>query len=115
MIPIPRGGYLRKVTGLAEAGQVAGIEEVAITAKIGQRLVPLPEGSSYLGFIFARATSPEDVETALRLAASRAPVRHFSNLACAVGILLGPTAVTRKEKVLGVLQFPVLSGGCPLR
>ena len=68
MIPIPRGGYLRKVTGLAEAGQVAGIEEVAITAKIGQRLVPLPEGSSYLGFIFARATSPEDVETALRLA-----------------------------------------------
>jgi L-amino acid ligase C-terminal domain 2 len=68
MIPIPRGGYLKKVTGISEAGQIAGIEEVTITAKIGQRLVPLPEGSSYLGFIFARATSPEDVETALRLA-----------------------------------------------
>jgi hypothetical protein len=31
-------------------------------------LVPLPEGSSYLGFIFARAESPGDVERALRRA-----------------------------------------------
>jgi biotin carboxylase len=68
MIPIPRGGYLAGVTGLPKASQIAGIEEITITAKIGQKLVPLPEGSSYLGFIFARATLPEDVETALRLA-----------------------------------------------
>jgi biotin carboxylase len=68
MIPIPRGGYFAGVTGVAKASQIAGIEEITITAKIGQKLVPLPEGSSYLGFIFARATMPEDVETALRLA-----------------------------------------------
>jgi hypothetical protein len=47
---------------------VPGIEEVIITAKEGQRLIPLPEGSSYLGFIFARAASPEEVEAALRAA-----------------------------------------------
>jgi hypothetical protein len=42
------------------------VEEVAITAKEGQRILPLPEGSSYLGFIFARAESPDRVEHALR-------------------------------------------------
>ena len=31
-------------------------------------LVPLPEGRSYLGFIFARATTPLAVEQALRAA-----------------------------------------------
>ena len=30
--------------------------------------VPLPEGASYLGFIFARAPRPEQVEAALRQA-----------------------------------------------
>jgi hypothetical protein len=34
-------------------------------------LVPLPEGKSYLGFIFARAPEPEDVERALREAHGR--------------------------------------------
>jgi hypothetical protein len=31
-------------------------------------MIPLPEGASYLGFIFATANSPEDVERALRVA-----------------------------------------------
>jgi hypothetical protein len=31
-------------------------------------LVPLPEGASYLGFIFARAETPTAVERALRAA-----------------------------------------------
>ena len=43
-----------------------GIEDVIITAKQGQKLVPLPEGASYLGFIFARGESPDAVEQALR-------------------------------------------------
>jgi hypothetical protein len=34
-------------------------------------LVPLPEGSSYLGFIFARGASPARVEAALREAHRR--------------------------------------------
>ncbi|MGH9319451.1 MAG: ATP-grasp domain-containing protein [Vicinamibacteria bacterium] len=68
MIPIPRGGKLEEVKGLDEARAVPGIEEVTITAHLGKTLVPLPEGSSYLGFIFARADAPEIVEGALRRA-----------------------------------------------
>ncbi len=45
-----------------------GVESIEITAKLGQKLLPLPEGSSYLGFIFARASSPHEVEAALRRA-----------------------------------------------
>jgi biotin carboxylase len=66
MIPIPRGGHLQAVRGRDKAAGVAGIEEVAITAHVGQELVPLPEGWQYLGFIFARADTPDAVEKALR-------------------------------------------------
>ncbi len=68
MLPIPRGGILKAVEGVDGARQVPGVEDVAITAKLDQDLVPLPEGSSYLGFIFARASSPHEVEAALRRA-----------------------------------------------
>jgi biotin carboxylase len=66
MIPIPRGGVLAGVSGEARARAVPGIEELAITTRIGEKLVPLPEGASYLGFIFARADRPDLVEAALR-------------------------------------------------
>jgi biotin carboxylase len=66
MIPIPRAGRLRAVHGRERAAAVAGIEDVAITAHGGQELVPLPEGWQYLGFIFARADTPDGVEKALR-------------------------------------------------
>jgi biotin carboxylase len=68
MIPIPKPGLLREVTGMEQALAVKGIEEVTITAKVGQKLVPLPEGSGYLGFIFARGISPQKVERRLRIA-----------------------------------------------
>ena len=71
MIPIPRGGVLEEVRGQAAAKAVSGIEEVTITAHLGQDLIPLPEGSRYLGFIFARAESPERAEAALREAHRR--------------------------------------------
>ena len=71
MIPIPRAGVLRDVQGLVEARAVPGIEEIAITAHPGEELVPLPEGSRYLGFVFARGASPEQVEAALREAQRR--------------------------------------------
>jgi hypothetical protein len=41
---------------------------VEITARLNYPLVPLPEGDSYLGFIFARGNTPEAVEAALRRA-----------------------------------------------
>jgi biotin carboxylase len=71
MIPIPRAGRLAAVRGTEAASAVAGIEEVAITAHVGQELVPLPDGWQYLGFIFARADTPDAVEAALRDAHAR--------------------------------------------
>ena len=71
MIPIPVRGVYRGVSGVNEARLVAGVEDVAITAKPDQLLVPLPEGASYLGFIFARAGSSQHVEHALRDAHAR--------------------------------------------
>ena len=66
MIPTARAGQFIEVRGLDEAKAVSGIENVTISAHLGQQLVPLPEGSRYLGFIFARTDSPEAVEAALR-------------------------------------------------
>lgn len=68
MMPIPKGGYLKGVEGLDEARAVEGIAEIHITAKADQRLLPLPEGSSYLGFVFARADSPAGAVAAIRAA-----------------------------------------------
>jgi hypothetical protein len=50
---------------------VVGVETIRITAKPDQLLVPLPEGASYLGFIFARGERSADVERALRASHGR--------------------------------------------
>ena len=57
MIPIRHRGVYRRVDGLDAARAVPDVTDVRITAKPDQMLVPLPEGASYLGFIFARARS----------------------------------------------------------
>jgi biotin carboxylase len=74
MIPIPGEGILRGVAGLEQAQAVPGVEEIEITARPHYPIVPLPEGESYLGFIFARGATPAKVEAALREAHS---VLHF--------------------------------------
>jgi biotin carboxylase len=71
MIPIPRAGRLEGVHGLEEAKATAGVEDVVVSAHVGQTLVPLPEGWQYLGFIFARGDAPAEVEDALRIAHGR--------------------------------------------
>ncbi len=71
MLPIPRPGVLRQVRGQDEARLVPGVEGVVITVPAGERLVPLPEGDRYLGFVFARAGSAMEVESALRVAQQR--------------------------------------------
>lgn len=68
MIPIPRAGVLRRVEGVLAARKVPFIEELEISVREGYELVPLPEGASYLGFIFARAPTPGQAEQALRSA-----------------------------------------------
>ena len=71
MIPIPKAGVLHDVQGLREAKATRLVEDVVISAHVGQEVVPLPEGWQYLGFIFARGDAPADVEDALRIAHSR--------------------------------------------
>ena len=71
MIPIPRRGIYRGVDGVDAARAVPQVDDVRITAKADQLLLPLPEGASYLGFIFARAAAPAGVERALRAAHAR--------------------------------------------
>jgi biotin carboxylase len=66
MIPIPAGGVLTAVHGVAKAEAVPMIESVTISIHPGQQVIPLPEGGEYLGFIFARGATPHDVESALR-------------------------------------------------
>ncbi|MDH4335566.1 MAG: ATP-grasp domain-containing protein [Chloroflexota bacterium] len=68
MLPIPRAGRLRDVRGQAAAAAVPHIEGLSITVPRGEMVVPLPEGDRYLGFLFARAPSPDAVEVALRAA-----------------------------------------------
>jgi ATP-grasp domain-containing protein/L-aminoacid ligase-like protein len=68
MIPIPARGIYRSTSGLVAARAVDGIDDVVMTAKVDQLLMPLPEGSSYLGFIFAHGESPSRVDRALRAA-----------------------------------------------
>jgi hypothetical protein len=71
MIPIPHRGVFRHTDGVDEARAVAGIYDIRITAKPDQLLIPLPEGASYLGFIFARGDRPGAVGRALRAAHAR--------------------------------------------
>ncbi len=70
MLPVPRTGTLERVAGIEAARTVPGVEGVELTVPVGATVDALPEGDRYLGFIFARAPSPEGVEAALRRAAS---------------------------------------------
>ena len=66
MIPVPTSGILEKVEGAEEARAVAGVTQLEITARWRDYIAAWPEGSSYLGFLFARGETPAEVENALR-------------------------------------------------
>jgi hypothetical protein len=84
MIPVPRSGIFEGAEGIATATAIHGIEEILITARLRDYVAAWPEGSSYLGFIFARCESAGEVEEALRAAhaklqfkfSTRLPVEH---------------------------------------
>lgn len=84
MIPIPGAGMLRSVSGVDEARAVPGVEDVEITAPLHNPIVPLPEGDSYLGFIFARGERPASVERALREAHARLHFEIVPNISLAL-------------------------------
>lgn len=68
MLPITRAGILRRIEGITAAREVPWIEDILISRRDGYELVPLPEGNSYLGFMFARAPTAAQAESALRTA-----------------------------------------------
>ena len=84
MVPVPASGVLEGVSGVEQAVATPGIDEVEITARLHDFIAAWPEGSSYLGFIFARAQTPAEAESALRQAHAklrftitpRLPVAH---------------------------------------
>ena len=66
MLPIRAAGILEKVSGTKAAAAVRGVVGVEISIVPGRPVVPLPEGDRYLGFIFARGDTPQQVVAALR-------------------------------------------------
>ena len=84
MIPVPKSGVLEAVSGEDVARSIQGITELTITARLHDAITAWPEGSSYLGFLFARGDTPEKVEQSLREAheklsftiTPRLPVEH---------------------------------------
>jgi biotin carboxylase len=75
MLPIPAAGVLREVRGQDEARAVPGVAGLEISVPRGRPVQPLPEGDRYLGFLFAKAGTPEQVEAALRKAHAMLEVR----------------------------------------
>jgi len=84
MIPVPKSGILEKIEGEDAARNTPGISALEITARLHDYIAAWPEGSSYLGFLFATGNSAEEVEEAIRAAhaklhfdlAPRLPVEH---------------------------------------
>jgi hypothetical protein len=84
MIPVLLSGILEKVAGIKEAETTPDITGLEITARLHDFIAAWPEGSSYLGFLFARAMEPDGAENALREAhkklrftlTPRLPVEH---------------------------------------
>ena len=66
MLPIPADGILTHVDGIEEALALDGIDDVTITIPKGRRVVALPEGDRYLGFVFASGIDAASVEDVLR-------------------------------------------------
>jgi biotin carboxylase len=68
MLPIPRAGVLRGVHGQDAARRVPGVVGLEVTIPTGRPVRALPEGDRYLGFLFARGATPDEVEATLRRA-----------------------------------------------
>jgi hypothetical protein len=84
MIPVPQSGILESVCGVEAARATHRITELVITARLHDCIAAWPEGSSYLGFLFAKGRTADEVERAIRNAhkklrfriSPRLPVEH---------------------------------------
>ena len=75
MIPVPSRGVFTGIDGVEEALQIEHVVDIEVSRLVGREVAPLPDESTYLGFVFARAPTPEQVETALRQASDILQVR----------------------------------------
>jgi biotin carboxylase len=66
MLPIKEAGVLRRVEGVLNAEKIPYIDNIEISLREGYKVYPLPEGASYLGFVFSTAPDADTVEDALR-------------------------------------------------
>jgi biotin carboxylase len=66
MLPTEEAGILRRVEGVMKAERMPYIDDIEISLREGYHVTPLPEGASYLGFIFSSAPDSDKVEQALR-------------------------------------------------
>jgi len=84
MIPVPQSGILESISGVEAARATHRITELIITARLHDYIAAWPEGSSYLGFLFAKGSTADEVEQAIREAhkklrfsiTPRLPVEH---------------------------------------
>ncbi len=70
MLPVPKAGVLRGIDGIDAAAVMPLIRDVVLTARLGEHVVPLPEGNTYMGFVFADGADSAAVTHALRRAAA---------------------------------------------
>ena len=75
MIPVPAKGVFAGLDGVEAARQIEHVTGIDVSSIVGRSVAPIPEESIYLGFVFARAPRPQQVETALRQACSKLTVR----------------------------------------
>ncbi len=74
MMPTEKEGILMEVRGIKDALNVKGVTDLVMTVNSGERLVPLPQGDRYLGFIFAEGKDQDFVVNVLKNAWSKLDV-----------------------------------------
>ena len=84
MMPIVGRGRIKAILGLRRSSRRPMIEDIEMEARVGDVLIPLPEGANYPGFIFARGNDPAEVESALREGLVEDRVRPLAVLRSAV-------------------------------
>ena len=74
MLPVPSSGTFAGLEGAARAAAVSGIDSLEVTVHEGAEITALPDGTRYVGFVFASGSNPDAVEASLRAAAAELTV-----------------------------------------
>ena len=85
MLPVPTSGRFAGIDGTGAALSVPGVWGLEVTVPVGGMLQAWPAGDRYLGFLFARAERPDQVEAALRRGFGSLAVRVDTEIAAGAG------------------------------